>query len=352
MSSHIHLKRELLTSRILRRDASGEFGEVNIPLEIRFDPLTGRSCRIVNYSLSRITRPDITSLVERSQKITCPFCPPLIDKITPRFPAEIVPAGIIREGKARVVPNNAPYDTYGAVVVISDRHFIPMDDLDMDTLLPAFLVGQSYIQLVHKAYPRARYHFIAWNYLFPAGSSLMHPHLQCNIGYFPSTYQRQILEASQDYYNRHRANFWTDLIEQEQQTGQRYIGGIGNTRWLTRFAPRGRLSDILAVFPERVSVMDFSREDWQDLIRGLFKVFQFLNKFNILSFNLSTYSGFDDNQFCAHVVVIPRSQLMYTSIETSDQFYYQMLHDENMCILSPEFACQELRKLFNGENGG
>jgi galactose-1-phosphate uridylyltransferase len=68
---------------------------------------------------------------------------------------------------------------------------------------------------------------------------------------------------------------------------------------------------------------------------------------NLISFNLSTYSGADRNQFWAHVLIMPRSLLLFSPVETSDQFYYQVLHDENICILPPEVACQGLKKYFH-----
>jgi galactose-1-phosphate uridylyltransferase len=332
---------------MLKRDSSGVLTEVTIPLEIRFDPLTGRSCRLVPYSLDRIKRPDLADLVRRSLELRCPFCSPLIEEITPRFTPEIVPEGTIRKGKALVFPNAGPYDVYSAVVAISDEHFISLSEFTLETLLNALLAAHSYIQRVQQTDPEARYHFVAWNYLPPSGGSLIHPHIQCNAGYFPTFYQKQILEASQGYYEEVGTNFWNELIEQERKIGERYIGTIGNTCWLTSFAPKGRLTDVLAVFPGKTSIAELSEEDLRDLAIGLLKLFGYMDELNLLSFNLSTYSGVDRNQFWAHVRITPRSLLLYSPIETSDQFYYQALHDENIWILPPEIACKDLKRHFS-----
>jgi hypothetical protein len=44
--------------------------------------------------------------------------------------------------------------------------------------------------------------------------------------------------------------------------------------------------------------------------------------------------------------ITPRGLLLYSPIETADQFYYQVMQDENICIIPPETAAASLRKLF------
>jgi UDPglucose--hexose-1-phosphate uridylyltransferase len=345
--SHIELRREIMPSRILVRDNSGEFAEAAVPLEFRFDPLTGRSCRIVQFSLERIIRPDLTALEKRSRELACPFCPPLVERITPRFPPELVPGGTIRRGRALAFPNAGPYDVYGVVVVVSEEHFVPLDKFDLDTVHNALLAAHDYIKGVSEADPSAKYHFIAWNYMPPSGGSLVHPHIQGNAGYFPTTYQGQILDASRRYREEKGTNFWSDLLAQERQAGERYIGRTGDTHWLTGFVPRGRLSDAIAVFPGKASIAELTGDDLRDFAAGLLRVFACLDELNLIGFNMSTYSGFDEGQFWAHARITPRANLLYSPIETSDQFYYQILHDEGICILPPEVACEKLKRHFN-----
>jgi len=342
----IQFRRELRQLKVLQRDSSGTFVEAAIPVETRFDPLTGQSCRLVRYSMDRILRPDLESLKHRSLELKCPFCSPMVEQITPRFTPNIDNEGTIRIGKALAFPNIGGYDVYGAVVVISNEHFISMSEFDLETVLNALLAGHSYIKKVQQADPDAKYGFIAWNYMPPSGGSLIHPHMQCNVGYLPTNYQKQILEASQRYHEKVGTNFWSDLVEQERQIGQRYIGTTGNIHWLTSFAPRGRLSDVLAIFQDKTCITELSKEDLRDLAAGLLRIFGYLDEINLLSFNLATYSGFDKEQFWAHVCITPRSLLLYSPIETSEHFYYQQMYDENICIVPPEVACEKLKKHF------
>ena len=93
--------------------------------------------------------------------------------------------------------------------------------------------------------------------------------------------------------------------------------------------------------------MELTEDDLRDFSAGLLKVFGYLDELNLISFNMSTYSGFDSGQFWAHARITPRGLLLYSPIETSDQFYYQILQDENICILPPEVAAARLKKHFN-----
>jgi galactose-1-phosphate uridylyltransferase len=266
--------------------------------------------------------------------------------VTPRFPSDLVPEGVIGKGEALAFPNHNPYDIYGVLVVMSDKHFIPLKGFDAEVINNALLAAQTYLKAVEKYDPQAIYHFIAWNYMPPAGASLVHPHLQCNAGYYPTGYQKILLEASERYYQEKGTNYWSDLLKQEKKNGQRYIGKTGSVEWITSFAPKGRLSDIMAVFPNKASVADLHAKDLRDFTSGLLKVFNYIDGLNLVSFNMSTYSGFDRERFWAHARITPRGLLLYSPIETSDQFYYQVLQDENICIIPPETVAEGLRKRF------
>lgn len=195
-SSHfrpIEFRSERFQTRILQRDSSGRLVEKAVPIELRWDPLTGQTCRLLEYSLARILRPDLENIAQRSVELGCPFCAPRIDEITPRFPQELVTAGVLRRGEAIVFPNARPYDIQSAIIVMSKRHFVPLSEFTLETLLDALVAAHTYIKRVREIDPRIKHDFIAWNYLPPSGASIVHPHMQCNIGHFPTFYQKQIL---------------------------------------------------------------------------------------------------------------------------------------------------------------
>jgi UDPglucose--hexose-1-phosphate uridylyltransferase len=342
----IEFRKEILLSRMRKRDMSGEITDAEVPVEFRFDPLTGRTCRIVNYSLDRIIKPDLAALEVSSRALTCPFCAPLVERITPQFAPDIAPEGVIRAGQSLAFPNATPYDVYGVVVVLSDEHFVPLDKFDNATVLNALIAAQTYLKKVRQTDAAAKYGFIAWNYMPPSGASLVHPHLQCNAGYYPTGYQKQALEASGRYYREKGSNYWSDLVAGEKGRGERYVGKTGGVEWLTGFVPKGRLSDTIAVFPGKADVADLTEADLSSFAEGLLKVFRYIDELNLISFNMSLSFGFDASQFWAHARITPRGLLLYSPIETSDEFYYQVLQDENICILPPETAADRLRKWF------
>ncbi|MCJ7604682.1 MAG: hypothetical protein MUO19_01435, partial [Dehalococcoidales bacterium] len=115
----IPLQKETRPARMLTRDSSGELVETTVPLEFRTDPLTGRTIRLVQFNLDKVIRPDLNALEQQSREMFCPFCPPVVEQITPKFTPDLVPDGNICTGEAYAFPNNGPYDVYGAVVVMS-----------------------------------------------------------------------------------------------------------------------------------------------------------------------------------------------------------------------------------------
>jgi galactose-1-phosphate uridylyltransferase len=344
--TQINFELEEIDSRLMVPDSSGIFREQKIRVQRRYDPLTGRSCRVVPFNLDRIVKTDLPALEKRSKELPCPFCPPLVERIIPRFPPDVVPEGVIRRGNAFAFPNTGPYDISSAVIVFSGEHFVPLADFTLETVRDALLAAQEYVKCLHRSDSAIRHHFIAWNYMPPSGGSLVHPHLQGNAGRKPTNFQKLLLDASRRYYRKYGTNYWGDLLEQERQTGERYIGQIGNTQWLTCFAPRGRLSDILVLFPGKASVLELSENDLRDFAAGLLKVFGYISELNLVSFNMSTYSGSENGRFWTQARITPRGQLLYSPVETSDQFYYQLMHDENVCILSPEASCRRIKKWF------
>jgi len=105
------------TARYL--DPRYDFQEANVTIEIRRDPLTGRSSRIAHYVGFQIVPPDINQLIETS-KANCPFCPERVLKMTPQFPSDMVEEGRIQKNGTVIFPNLSPYDKYSAVAVISE----------------------------------------------------------------------------------------------------------------------------------------------------------------------------------------------------------------------------------------
>ena len=341
----IDFKKESLASRFL--DPQNGFQERVLPFELRTDPLTRK--RAVVYQRSRLTLPrkDLSAVIEKSLGTACPFCPGAIEAVTPKFIAELVPEGRMQVGEAYIVPNIRPYAPYSAVLVISRQHFVGLNEFTREMLVNALLGCQQYLGRVRAYDPKAEYLYIGWNYMPPAGGSLVHPHLQPEAAYWPSPYQQELLETSSQYYRDNGTCFWSDLLALEKELDERYIGSTGSVSWLTSFAPRSRMLDVLALFPHRESLFDISESELRDFAIGLLSVFQYMHDQNYYSFNLLLVSGRgDDAHFWTQARIIPRITFLET--EVSDYCYQETLQDIRFSVRRPEDICRELKKYFPG----
>ena len=144
----------------------------------RRDPLTGRSSRILTgVKLQPASRPDLAELT--AKPAFCPFCAEHLEQATAEFPAELSDAGRIRRGRAVVVPNVLAYATHSAVGIYDPgRHFIDLDELTGDVVGDAISAMLEHARAVRRFDPAAVWGSVNANYLPPAGSSLVHPHLQ------------------------------------------------------------------------------------------------------------------------------------------------------------------------------
>ena len=111
---------------------------------------------------------------------------------------------------------------------------------------------------------------------------------------------------------------------------------------MSAFSPQGVLGEILIVFGKRSDLREITSRDWDEFSRGMTRIFQFFRVKHIDSFNLSLFSGgrgeTDTRVFgrlCPRAVMPPWN--------TSDVNYFEKLHDEVICVVSPEELNRELR---------
>lgn len=320
-----------------------DFSLDEIPLEIRFDPLTGQTGRVFDVPF-KVEPTDLSDVIQRSKEMFCPFCPEALEKSTPLFPEEVIPEGRIRVGEASLIPNLVPFDKYAGVAILSHQHFIAIEDLTLETMRDAFFAAQMFIKRVFELDPNVNFCSINWNYMPPAGSSLVHPHIQVNCGEVPTNEHRAQIEGSRKYYEENGTSFWQDFIKAEKGHKERYIGETGSSFWVMSYVPQGFLPDIWCLFPEHCSVADFGEVELVSFLGGLSKILKYLSRKNIFSFNLSMFSMREDEHFRVNAKICPR--LYPRPIGNSDQAYLQMLHKEPFCLRPPESVCQKVREVF------
>ena len=326
-------------------DPKEGFSKKFISFEIRRDDLTGHISRILPY---RRKYPDIVipaEMIEASKKV-CPFCADQISSSTPKLLPEIAPEGRIRRGSAWLFPNAFPYARHNWVIALCEEHFLYPDQFSVELLRDGFILAQEGIRRVGQSQPEFQYGSINWNYLPPSGAGLFHPHIQVLIEEVPTASHKKVLEGLSKYQREGKSSFWQDYLREEMKRGERYIGHQGDVHFLTAFSPRGIFGEIFILFSDRSAFDGLSTKDWTHFSQGLKGVFQYL-KNHILSFNLSLFSGsFDGIQSWVYGRLCPRMIIPPWNI--NDINYFEKLHDEVMCVISPEEFCEDLKPFFTG----
>lgn len=340
----VEFKKFLGVSKFL--DPRKDFVEKTFLIEFRTDPLTKDMGQVLEFRRKQVEKPDLSGLIAKSLEGGCPFCPDNIDKDTPKFIPDLCSEGRIKFGEATVFPNAAPYMPYSALTVISSKHFIALPDFTRQILSDAFIASQTYLRKVNEYDPEAKYHSIMWNYMPPANSTQLHPHLQAFAGYFPLVYHQTLLGASMQYYNENGAVFWSDFIAEEKKLQERCIGTIGNTVWLTSFVPRSLQLDVQAIFQDRKSILSLSHQDIEDFTEGLTRVLKYMDEQSFYSLNMCLFSGITgEDSFWTQARVIQRGTL--PPLDVSDVGNAMLLGDTRLSTRRPETTCQELRSYFD-----
>ncbi len=313
-----------------------------VPFEIRTDPLTGTTGRVFNFPYQPPKSPNAEDTFKRSEGIFCPFCSENIEDSTPRFPEELIQEGKIRKGSATLVPNILPLDRYVGVAVFSPQHFVRMEELKPEMMRDAFLAVQEFIRRVSGVDPRVDCFSVNWNYMPPAGSSLVHPHLQVLCGERPTNHMRRQLEGANRYYRENGREFWDDFIREEKERASRYLGEIGPTFWTVGYVPMSHIPDVWCILPEQKSLVGVGEEALNSFLVGLSTVLTYYRTLNLFSFNVSIFSFRFEEHFRVNGRILPRFALR--EIGNSDYTFLQAVHKENASLYAPESVCRQIRE--------
>jgi len=309
-----------------------------VEVEIRFDPLTGKTSRIVPKPLPISSDPDIMDEIRKPE--FCPFCPEYVEKVVARD-VNIID-GILKRGEAILFPNISPYALYSIVVRISDVHYIPLEKFDEKKFLDAFILIQEYFKRAVQKDKTVRFGNISMNYLKPAGSSITHPHIQATLSRYPTDYHRRMYEGGRSFFSTHGKSYWKVLAETEKG-GERYIGRTGEMEWITPFSPRG-FAHVMGI-----SERDFLRMDedrMKDISEGIVRTLRAYDDMHFNSFNFSIFLPplQEMEGFLTVIDIVARSNL--DRYYWNDCFFLSKLHDEGFSNLTPEEVAEKVKKWF------
>jgi len=338
------------------RNPNNNFESEEQVIEYRKDPLLGR-LSIIPHELKKKASfyygiPDKRALKQKVEesRANCFFCPERIDQVTAKFPEEINKEGRIRVGKATCFQNIFPFYEYCAVVTITDEHYLPLKRITTDLYGNALKAALLYIRKVHEIDKKAKYAAIGANFLLPAGSTIIHPHIQVIMGQEELYRVKLIREASINYEKTTGKNYWSELLHKERELGERYITQTENVHWYTPFAPLGN-NEVRAVIENSANFLDLSEADIKNFGKGIANVLHYYHKKNISSFNFLFHSAplmeKTESQGLAlgwQIISRPPFRAYYINI---DSWFIQQLAYGSLIIEFPETIAQDLRSYFN-----
>jgi galactose-1-phosphate uridylyltransferase len=183
------------------------------------------------------------------------------------------------------------------------------------------------------------------NYLFPAGSSVVHPHLQLLATPLPYSWQARALEATRRHRERHGSAFHDELAREEERIGSRWVGRTGAWAWFASFAPQGS-NEIAAAHARAADFAELGDGDVRDLAAGLSRVLALYGELGHLSFNFSLVSARGGGEAGArcHLRVVSR-QNPAAAYRNDDYFLQKLLQTEIIATL-PEALAGRLRPAF------
>ncbi|MDD3653423.1 MAG: hypothetical protein PHO01_04455 [Desulfotomaculaceae bacterium] len=314
--------------------------------QVRFDPLTGRTGHFSHFGAIKPQQLNLEKYSDPQVTGFCPFCGARREAQTPKFPGEIIPEGRLARGEALLVPNLNPYDIYSSVCIMSWEHVVSLDRWNYEKLSDAFTIGLDFLKRIKAISPSLPYHLMGWNYMPPSGGGLVHPHQQYFATEHPGNRFTDEIRASELFYRNYQTDYWQELVYREQKNGERYIGKLGNSHWLTSYVSFGVLGEIICVFHRVYCLNDFTGENLNELVAGLQKIFSYFSHKGIPSFNASLFFCSEGQRFFPVLFrIVPRT-FLNTRDNASDLSFFQALLQEPVSVVLPEDLCREVKSFF------
>jgi UDPglucose--hexose-1-phosphate uridylyltransferase len=327
----VEFRREHLTAELL--DPREGFERVRLPLEIRWDPLTGQSCRLLpEGSLPPPERQDLDALAGKSRP-TCPFCSERIERETPRFAPELCPDGRIASGEALLFPNLVAYSKWSSVSVYSpELHLLRLEDLTPALVADNLRTQVAFAQAVLRHDPSSRWVSVNANQLPPSGSSIFHPHLQGSANPAPTTVQRALADLGPARMR--------EYVDREREDGERLIASTERIEWMAAFAPVGP-AELRAFVAGASSPDDLDDAGVEELAEGIARALRLYALLGFQSFNLALI-GASVSMLLLRLV----SRAYFGPLLRSDAMWSERLHGEAAIDLAPEMVAERARAFF------
>ena len=326
-------------------DPSGKI--VEQPIEIRTNPITGRTCRL---AFSRINEKETATdslpqpPPDADETTNCPFCQPQVSAETPVMHPDLAGSGRMSRGDSLLFPNLYPYGSYSAVSLFNDKHFVEIGKASGPSYANSIVNCCRYLARVLANNPQAIYMAITQNHLPSAGGSLIHPHLQINADPIPANHHRDLLQRADGFYRQHEDFLFSSYLSQEKAEGSRYIGTTGSWQWISAFAPEG-FYEIWGIQPRTTSLLQPAASDWEDLAQGILNTQRFYRSLCRNGYNLGLLSvESPDSRLELRIVLMVRSN--YAPWVRSDHTGFEVMLGDMTTFVAPEQTAKWARPFF------
>jgi galactose-1-phosphate uridylyltransferase len=184
------------------------------------------------------------------------------------------------------------------------------------------------------------------NYLFPAGATLVHPHLQLLVTPEPFTHHENLMRAGDGYYRNHGTPYFLDLVSEEKALDLRYVAQRGRWHWMAAFSPMG-MNEFIAIHEDTADFGNLTDADLEDLSYGISRVLHLYGTLGYLSFNYSLMSvrALSYRQSWRCLMRIINRQNLYLNYRNDDYFLQKLLQSD-FIINPPEDLAKQLREWF------
>jgi galactose-1-phosphate uridylyltransferase len=332
----MELGRRVLRAEIL--DPTRNFAVQEAEVEVRWDPLTGHTSRVLGVPRGLMPRNDEgLEAIGRKTAESCPFCGERLEARTPRFPPEVVTEGRIHRGEAVLFPNLFAYSRFSAVSVYSpELHYLPLGHMTPELVSDNLATQVAFARAAIACDPDARWVSINANHMLPSGSSLFHPHLQGSVDPVPTTMQRLLADVPADCFRAY--------LDAEQEAGERYLGTTGRVHWLASFAPLAP-GELRALAFDVASPAELDEDLVREFGRGIATALNLYAELGFESFNLALYGAPPGSDgYALNLRMACRSNLKY--LYRSDSTYFERLHWEAAVDISPEELAKQAGNRF------
>jgi galactose-1-phosphate uridylyltransferase len=320
---------------------------VERPIEIRTNPLTGRTGRI---AFSRIQEKESGTDAlpppppDAGDTANCPFCRPQVESQTPQLHPGLAGQGRLSCKDSLLFPNLFPYGSYSAVSLFNNDHFVEIGRASPSSYTNCFLNCCRYLAGVIAHDPRAVYMAITQNHLPSAGGSLVHPHLQINADRVAANFHRVLLDRVNDYYQNSGNYFFSRYINHERKDGSRYIGATGSWEWVAAYAPEG-FFEIWGILPRVTSLQHPGIADWEDLVQGVMNIQRFYRSLHRNGYNMGLLSvEIPASRLELRLVLMVRSN--YAPWVRSDHTGFEVMLGDMTTFVAPEQTAEWARPFF------